>query len=131
MSVNDPIADLLTRIRNAKMAKHLFVDIPASKMLLSIVEILKNEGFISSFLHRKDTRQGVIRVFLKYHRRESVIRNMKRISRPGRRRYVGRDRVPVVLGGMGVSILSTSQGVMTGAEAKNRGIGGEVLCQVW
>lgn len=133
MSMSDPIADMLTRIRNAGHSRHKRVDIPASKLKLEIARILLNEKFISNYKFiGEGSPQGTIRVYLKYTPdEEPVIAGMKRISKPGLRRYCGSEDVPRVLGGMGVSILSTSRGLMTGREAKKSGIGGEILCTVW
>ena len=136
--MTDPIADMLTRIRNAVHAKHTRVDLPASRLKAEIARILQDEGYIHGFKlvgragrSRRPGRQ-VIRVFLKYGPRgERVISGIERISRPGRRVYFGRDDVPRVLGGLGTSILTTSRGVMSGREAAKAGVGGEVLCNVW
>ena len=132
MSMTDPIADLLTRIRNANMARRDVVEIPASKIKKSIAEILKSEGFIRDVEYIEDNKQGVIRVFLKYgedHNR--VITGIKRISKPGLRKYAKADSLPKVLNGLGVAILSTSVGVITDKEARAKQIGGEVLAYVW
>ena len=125
MSMTDPIADMLTRIRNANTAGHPTVDIPASKMKKSIAEILLNEGFISGYEVVSDNAQGTIKVDLKYGP------NREKISKPGLRVYAKADRVPKVLGGLGVAILSTSKGVITDKEARKLGVGGEVICYVW
>ena len=136
--MTDPIADMLTRIRNAVHAKHTRVDLPASRLKAEIARILQDEGYIHGFklVDEPGARGGagrqVIRVFLKYGPRgERVISGIERISRPGRRVYFGRDDVPRVLGGLGTSILTTSRGVMSGREAAKAGVGGEVLCNVW
>jgi small subunit ribosomal protein S8 len=136
--MTDPIADMLTRIRNATIARHTRVDIPASTLKLEIARILELEGYIQSFKvvePSADSGGGVqktIRVQLKYGPRgERVITGIERVSRPGRRVYFGREDVPSVLGGLGTSILTTSRGVMTGREARKQGVGGEVLCNVW
>ena len=137
--MTDPIADMLTRIRNATIARHTRVDIPASTLKLEIAKILELEGYIQSFKtvetpdgEGKSAVQKTIRVQLKYGPRgERVITGIQRVSRPGRRVYFGRDAVPDVLAGLGVSILTTSRGVMTGREARRQGVGGEVLCNVW
>ena len=137
--MTDPISDMITRIRNASSAKHTRVDIPASKLKAEIARILQDEGYIQGFRQveeaaDRDGRQPrqVIRVFLKYGPHgEKVISGLERISRPGRRVYLGVDDVPAVLGGLGTSILTTSRGVMTGRAAKKAGVGGEVLCNVW
>jgi len=130
--MTDPIADMLTRIRNASKAKLEKVDIPSSKLKLEIAKILKDEGYIKNLKMVKDRRQGVIRVYLKYTDEESpVIQGIKRVSRPGCRVYVGNDTIPKVLAGLGVAILSTPKGIQTGKQAKKDNVGGEVLCHVW
>ncbi len=130
--VTDPIADLLTRIRNGSMAEHEKVDVPASKLKVRVAEILKEEGFIKNYRVVEDTRQGVLRVYLKYGPgQERVITGLRRVSKPGRRLYVSAGKVPSVLGGMGVAILSTPRGVLTDRESRKAGVGGEVLCYVW
>ena len=129
--MTDPIADLFTRIRNGLMVRHPRVDVPGSKMKARIVEILKEEGYIQNFRIYEDNLQGIIRVYLKYSGDQSVIRGIKRISKPGRRNYVKRDAIPKVLNGLGLAILSTSSGVMTDHECRERGVGGEVLGHVW
>jgi small subunit ribosomal protein S8 len=135
--MTDPIADMLTRIRNATIARHSRVDIPASTLKLEIAKILELEGYIQSFKVVDPTAesggvQKTIRVQLKYGPRgERVITGIERVSRPGRRVYFGSDDVPTVLGGLGTAILTTSRGVMTGREARRQGVGGEVLCNVW
>ena len=130
--VSDPVADLLTRIRNGSMAEHEKVDVPASKLKVRIAEILKEEGFIKNFRIIEDRKQGVLRVYLKYGSgQERVITGLRRVSKPGRRLYVAAEKVPSVLGGMGVAILSTPRGVMTDRESKKAKVGGEVLCYVW
>ena len=132
MAVTDPIADLLTRIRNGQKARFDKVDIPASKMKTSIARILKEEGYIKNFKLIRDEKQGVLRVHLKYaSAREATIVGLKRISKPGCRVYVGHDSIPRVLNGLGIVILSTSKGIMTDRQAKSAGIGGELLCSVW
>lgn len=133
MSMSDPIADMLTRIRNAGRARHKRVDIPASKLKLEIARILLKERFIANYKFiGEGSPQGNIRVYLKYTPdEEPVIAGIERVSKPGLRRYCGSDEVPRVLGGMGLSILSTSRGIMTGREAKKTGVGGEILCKVW
>lgn len=128
----DPIADMLTRIRNASNAEHEKVDIPASKLKTRIAEILKAEGFIKNYRRIADNKQGVLRVYLRYGAGdEKMIAGLVRISTPGRRVYVTADRVPSVLGGIGVVILSTSKGVLTDREARQQKLGGEVLCYAW
>jgi small subunit ribosomal protein S8 len=130
--VTDPVADMLARIRNGSLAEHEKVDIPASKLRVRLAEILKEEGFIKNFRLIEDKRQGVLRVYLKYGPgQERVISGLRRVSKPGRRRYVGADRIPSVLGGMGVAILSTPRGVLTDRESRKAKVGGEVLCYVW
>jgi small subunit ribosomal protein S8 len=130
--VTDPVADMLTRIRNGSLAEHEKVDIPSSKLRVRLAEILKDEGFIKNFRLIEDKRQGVLRIYLKYGPgQERVISGLRRVSKPGRRRYVGADRIPSVLGGMGVAILSTPQGVLTDRESRKAKVGGEVLCYVW
>lgn len=133
MAVSDPIADFLTRVRNATRAQHRYVDVPWSKTRQFLSEILKQQGFVESFLVRMDTPQrGTIRIFLKYaDNRRAVIQGMKRVSRPGLRRYVGHSDIPNFYGGTGLSIVSTSQGLMAGHDAKKRKIGGELICMVW
>lgn len=133
MAVSDPIADFLTRIRNAIKAEHRYCDVDWSKLKLNIAEILKSQGFIENFLVKQETKQrGTIRLFLKYSDgRRPVIQGIKRVSKPGLRRYVGHQDIPRFYGGLGLSILSTSQGVMAGLEASKRNIGGELLCLVW
>lgn len=136
--MTDPISDMLTRIRNAVIAKHTRVDIPASKLKMEIARILQDEGYIQGFRAVDEKPDGarvarrMVRIFLKYGPHgERVITGLERISRPGRRVYFGRDEVPNVLGGLGTSILTTSRGVMTGRNAVKIGVGGEVLCNVW
>lgn len=130
MSFNDPISDLLTRIRNAKLAKHKYVDVIFSRMIKDILEILKKKGFVQNFLLDSDKKK--IRVFLKYSKqRESVIRDLKRISKPGQRIYLGYKKIPRVLDGLGISILSTPIGVVDDEQARNEKVGGELLCLVW
>ena len=132
MAMTDPIADFLTRIRNANMVKHESVVVPASKMKRDIAEILKNEGFIRDVEYIDDDKQGIIRVFLKYGKNnERVISGLRRISKPGLRSYVKADAVPKVLNGLGIAILSTSEGVMTDKDARAKKIGGEVIAYVW
>ncbi|MCF6160834.1 MAG: 30S ribosomal protein S8 [Furfurilactobacillus sp.] len=132
MSMTDPIADFLTRIRNANMVRHDSVEVPASKIKHDIAEILKNEGFIRDVEYIDDDKQGIIRVFLKYGKDgERVISGLKRISKPGLRSYVKADSVPKVLNGLGIAIISTSEGVITDKEARQKDVGGEVLAYVW
>ena len=137
--MTDPISDMLTRLRNAVSAKHVRVDMPASKLKAEIARILQDEGYIQGFriVEEPAEREGrqprqLIRVFLKYGPRgEKVISGLERVSRPGRRVYIGVEDVPTVLGGLGTNILTTSRGVMTGRAARKAGVGGEVLCNVW
>ncbi|ATY83707.1 30S ribosomal protein S8 [Kyrpidia spormannii] len=132
MVMTDPIADMLTRIRNANLVGHEKVEIPASNVKRAIANILKEEGFIRDAEFIPDNKQGMIRVFLKYGpNNERVITGLKRISKPGRRVYVKNDAVPRVLGGLGLAILSTSRGIMTDKDARRNGVGGEVICYVW
>ena len=128
---SDPIADFLTRIRNASRAEHEKVDIPSSKLKVRITEILKDEGFIKNFRLIEDKKQGTLRVYLKYVGAEKIISGIVRVSRPGRRIYVTKDKIPTILGGMGVAILSTSAGVMTDRQVRKQHLGGEVLAYVW
>jgi small subunit ribosomal protein S8 len=129
---SDPVADFLTRVRNASRAEHEKVDIPSSRLKVQIAEILKGEGFIKNFRVIEDTKQGTLRVYLKYGAgNEQLISGLVRVSTPGRRVYVTHDRIPSILGGMGLSILSTSRGVMTDREARTQKVGGEVLAYVW
>ncbi|MBI2212194.1 MAG: 30S ribosomal protein S8 [Acidobacteria bacterium] len=132
MSMTDPIADMLSRIRNAIQSRHDRVDVPASKLKVEIARILKEQGFISNYKKVDEGLQGVIRISLKYAQNgEPAIHGIERISRPGRRVYRARTEIPRPLGGLGLSIVSTSSGVLSGDEAAKSGIGGEVLCQVW
>lgn len=132
MSMSDPIADFLTRIRNANMAQHESVEAPASKMKKDIAEILKNEGFIRDVEYVDDNKQGIIRVFLKYgNDGQRVISGLKRISKPGLRTYVKADAVPKVLNGLGIAIITTSEGVVTDKVARAKKIGGEVIAYIW
>lgn len=131
MILTDPIADMLTRIRNANMVRHASVDIPASKTKKRLAEILLEEGFIESFEVVEDNKQGVLRVVLKYNGKDRVITGLKRISKPGLRVYANKNEVPRVLGGLGVAVISTSKGVVTDRVARELGVGGEVICYVW
>lgn len=131
MTMPDPVSDLLTRIRNASDARHETVDVPKSKMKLEIVRILKEQGYIENYVLSQDDKQGTIRVQLRYAAgKMPVISNLMRVSRPGCRVYANKSHIPAVLGGMGICILSTSQGLLTGREAQEKGLGGEVLCTV-
>lgn len=132
MSMTDPIADMLTRIRNANQAQLERVDIPASRLKVELAKVLKAEGFIRGYKLVDDSRQGILRVYLKFGPgNERVIQGLKRVSRPGLRVYRKAAQIPRVFSGMGVAILSTSQGLMTGKAARERSVGGEVLCYVW
>jgi len=130
--MTDPIADMLTRIRNSNTARHDRVDVPGSKIKRSIADILKREGYIRDYAWIDDGRQGVIRVYLKYGpTRESVINGLKRISKPGLRVYAKKEDVPRVLGGLGIAILSTPDGIVSDREARTKGVGGEIICYIW
>ena len=132
MVVTDPIADFLTRIRNANMVYIEKVEIPASQTKMAMANILKEEGYIKDVEYVEDGKQGIIRVYMKYAaNRERVISNLKRISRPGLRVYAKKDELPKVLGGLGIAIVTTSNGLMTDKKARKAGLGGEVLCYVW
>jgi small subunit ribosomal protein S8 len=132
MNISDPIADMLTRIRNGIQARHTQVEMPSSKMKVGIAKILKDEGFIKDFEVTKDVPQAVLRVSLKYTpERESVVSTIKRLSKPGLRRYTKRDSIPTALGGIGLVIMSTPKGLMSGKEAYKRNLGGELICEVW
>ena len=132
MSMTDPIADMLTRIRNGIQSRHDRVELPSSKLKVEIARILKTEGFISNFKLVEDKVQPMLRVYLKYSvDGEPVIHGIERISRPGRRVYRNKQEIPRVLGGLGLAIVSTSKGVLSGTEAVKNGVGGEVICQVW
>ena len=132
MSLQDPIADMLTRIRNALMASFNTVDIPGSKKKINIAKVLKSEGFIKNFKLIDDQKQGIIRIYFKHDEKgDPILSGLKRVSKPGCRRYIKGDRIPQVLNGYGINILSTSQGVMTDRQARKMGIGGEIICSVW
>ena len=131
MNITDPIADMLTRIRNANAQKHESVDVPASKLKKSIAEILYEEGYIKSFEEIDDNSQGIIRITLKYVNKEKAISGLKRVSKPGLRVYATKDEIPKVIGGLGIALISTSKGIMTDKKARQEGIGGEVLAFVW
>ncbi len=132
MSMTDPIADLLTRIRNAAKAGHVNVDIPASNMKTEIARILRNNYYIRGYRVTEDGKQGVLRVYLKYTEEETpTFRELKRVSRPGLRQYVTAVDVPKVKNGLGIAILSTSDGILSDREARRKGVGGEVICTVW
>jgi small subunit ribosomal protein S8 len=129
--LTDPIADMLTRIRNAVHIRAEKVDIPISKMKLEIAKILKEEGFIRAYKILKDRKQGILRIILKYVDNESVISGLKRISKPGRRVYSGKGEITRVMGGLGIAILTTSRGVLSDKICRRDGVGGEILCYVW
>ncbi|GAF40076.1 ribosomal protein S8 [Agrilactobacillus composti DSM 18527 = JCM 14202] len=132
MSLTDPIADYLTRIRNANMVRHTSLDVPSSKVKVAISDILKREGFIRDYEVIEDNKQNVIRIFLKYGKdNERVITGLKRISKPGLRSYVKADDVPKVLNGLGIAVISTSTGILTDKEARQKDVGGEVLAYIW
>src|SRR5215470_17347609 len=132
MRLTDPVADMLARIRNAINARHQKVDIPASKLKAEIARILKEEGYISNFKATEEEGHKVLRVYLKYgSNNEAAISKVERVSRPGCRVYVGHHEIPCVLGGLGINILTTPRGVMTGREARKQGVGGEVLCAIY
>lgn len=130
--VSDPVADYLARIRNAQLANHKHVDIPASKLKRAMTQILLEKGYVKNYLNIDDGKQGLLRIYLKYDQNdEPVIREMERVSRPGRRRYVGADSLPRVKNGLGIALLSTSRGVMSDKEARRANVGGEVLAYVF
>jgi small subunit ribosomal protein S8 len=132
MSMTDPMADMLTRIRNAGMAKHAKLDVPSSNLKVAVANALKDLGYIKNFKTISDNKQGMLRIYLKYDENQlPVIHEIKRVSTPGRRVYVGKDEVPRVKNGFGCSILSTSKGVLDDAAARKEQIGGEVICTVW
>ncbi|MBN2104292.1 30S ribosomal protein S8 [bacterium] len=132
MSMNDPIADFLTRIRNAQMAKFGKVDIPASNVLKEMTQLMKEEGYILNYTFIDDNKQGIIRIYLKYgDQKRPAISGLKRVSRPGLRRYVNASDIPRVLNGLGIAVLSTSKGVLTNKQARKNNVGGEVLCYIW
>ncbi len=132
MTMTDPIADMLTRIRNANTVGHETVAVPASKIKISIAQILKDEGYIKEFEVIEDNKQGMINIALKYGaNKERVISGLKKISKPGLKVYAKKDEVPKVLGGLGIAIISTSKGVISDKEARKQGVGGEVICYVW
>jgi small subunit ribosomal protein S8 len=132
MNLTDPVADFLTRIRNSIRARHQKLDVPASKLKAEIARILKDEGYIANYKATEESGQKIIRVYLKYGtNNEAAIRDLQRVSRPGCRVYVGRDEIRRVQGGLGISIMTTPKGVMTGRQARREGVGGEILCEVW
>jgi small subunit ribosomal protein S8 len=129
---SDPIADMLTRVRNALGARHTKVDVPASRLKVDIAKILKEEGYIANYKMAEEGARRLVRIYLKYTpENQPVISNIERISRPGCRVYVGRKEIPRVLGGLGINIMTTPRGVMTGRKAHREGVGGEILCRVW
>ncbi len=132
MSMTDPIADMLTRIRNANMAKQQKVDIPSSNLKVSIANVLRTEGFIKNYKVIADQKQGILRVYLKYiDEKDSVINEIKRVSKPGGRRYAKSGEIPRVKNGLGVAILSTSKGILADKAAREAGVGGEIICTIW
>jgi small subunit ribosomal protein S8 len=132
MTMSDPIADMLTRIRNGLMVTYDTVDIPSSKLKINIAKILKSEGFIKNYKIMTDRRQGIIRIFLRYDEKgKPIIGGLQRVSKPSRRVYTKGDEIPKVLNGFGTNIISTSKGVMTGGQARKLGVGGEILCDIW
>ena len=132
MSMTDPVADMLTRIRNANMARHDRVEIPASRLKEEVVRILQEEGYIKSYRYLEDRKQGILRIYLKYSDdKQRVISGIKRISKPGRRVYVDKTELPRVLNELGIAIISTSRGVMTASQCRRADVGGEVICYVW
>jgi len=131
MSMTDPVADMLARIRNAIHARHQKLDVPASKLKLEIARILKDEGYVANYKLTEEEGRKVIRVYLKSDGTGSAISRLTRVSRPGSRVYVKRNEIPRVLGGLGITILTTPKGVMTGKEARKQGVGGEILCEIY
>ena len=132
MSMSDPLADMLTRIRNAGMVKFRTVDVPLSNLKLGVAKVLQDEGYIEKYTVLKDTLPGTIRIDLKYSaNNEKVISGLRRVSKPGMRIYVKADKIPKVMSGLGISILSTSKGIITDHQARELGVGGEILCNVW
>jgi small subunit ribosomal protein S8 len=132
MNLTDPVADFLTRIRNAHRARHQKLDVPTSKLKVEIARILKEEGYIANYKAVEEESQKLLRVYLKYGpNNEAVIRDLKRISKPGCRVYIGKDEIKRVQGGLGISIMTTPKGVMTGRQARREGVGGEILAEVW
>lgn len=129
--MTDPISDMLTRIRNASNAAHSMVEVPSSKLKTAIVDVLKSEGYIRDYEVKEEGPKRTLSISLKYLNNQSVITGIERVSRCSQRNYVGHESIPRTLGGLGIVVLSTAQGVISGKEARNRGIGGEVLCKVW
>jgi len=131
MGMTDPVADMLTRVRNASGAKFAKVDIPSSKLKVQIARIFKDEGYIKNFKVIKDNRQGILRIYLRYDdKNRGVIQRVVRVSRPSRRVYAGNEAIPKILNGLGISILSTSKGILTDREARKQGVGGEIMCSL-
>ncbi len=133
MSVSDPVADFLTRIRNATRVKHKRVDVPASRLKEEITKLLMREGYVEHFKRIEDGRQGILRIYLKYDRIDgsSIIEGIKRVSTPGRRVYINKDQIPRIRGGLGTAVVSTPKGVLSGTEARKAGVGGELVASVW
>jgi len=132
MTMTDPVADLLTRVRNANAAMHPHLDVPSSKLKREILRVLKEEKYIENYTFLPDNKQGMLRIYLKYTpEKERVIMGIKRVSKPGLRKYVGVDEIPNVVGGLGVAVLSTPKGVLSGRKAREQRVGGELLCVVW
>jgi small subunit ribosomal protein S8 len=131
MVMTDPIADMLTRIRNATIVRDKIVEIPVSKIKLEILKILKEEGYIQDFEAVEGAKKSMVKVYLKYNGKEKVISGLKRISKPGLKVYARKEEIPKVLGGLGIAVMSTSKGIMTDRKARTEGIGGEVICYVW
>ncbi len=132
MSMTDPLADMLTRIRNANSAMHPHLDVPSSNLKREVLRVLKEEKYIDNYIFISDKKQGMLRIYLKYTpEREKVITGIKKVSRPGLRKYVTADEIPEVIGGLGLTILSTPKGVLSGKDAQQQGVGGELLCMVW
>ena len=132
MTMTDPVADMLTRIRNANAEMHPHLDVPSSKCKQDILRVLKEEGYVENYAYIEDKKQGMLRIHLKYGpSRERVITGIRRVSRPGLRKYVGVEDIPRVMGGLGVAVLSTSKGVLSGERARRKRLGGELLCIVW
>ena len=131
MSMTDPIADFLTRIRNAIHAQHRKVDVPSSNLKKEMARVLLEQSYIKNYIFIEDGKQGVLRIYLKYNDNTSVISGLRRISKPGLRKYVGHNEMPRVRNNLGIAILTTPRGLMTGLEAQRQGVGGEILCHVW
>ena len=132
MSMSDPIADLLTRVRNALQVGHLSVDVPLSTVKVEVCRVLKEQGYIADYTVEEEPKPGIIRLNLKYtYKQESIVRGLRRVSKPSLRVYVGSKDIHPVCSGLGISVISTSQGVMTGKQARNAKVGGEILCEVW